>query len=587
MEELKNVPMVSLVVTKSNGTKEKVKFKNSLGDLQDEVELSVLDYMLTIYRDLDSFFQRGLANRWFDSTTCDVEIIGKDGRIYPLPYENGNRDIIFRASESAVNKGALSYITKGDKPNEVSNQELMDFFNNFLTNVLSDDGIMLIRSNYFTVPSFNELLISYYELRQKEDDPYSQMNAASLEKSYSVSKAPSTIEDYIRYYKLFRECVSFDKVCKLKKELDRIDEIGEVIKAPEIEESKISYEVKKEEPAKFESKRSLCFIIGNNCEPLILETMEATSLDDYIVDSFDSAKDVRRKFKDEITAYVYAHKDYVTSIRESIHNSSYTGQVAILEHDEDGKFKRTEEGMYFRYPVIYSDTFKHVKKLYCNIEKFRKAFKEASHESAKANNEYLVSRSLDLAGLKQDALELKQKEEMARIKGEDLTLIKGQMDEIITRMRELEKADYALSANDPTRERVFSPYVSRVIFKSANGITSPEYKKALDEWAKTMSGSDKDYDAIRFIMRELRFKQDRTLEQEETIYILDEPEEKTSTYDSMHLEQQEESEFVVDNSMTIDDSQKDEYLYPEEYAEMYGDGLPPEEVDPSSIHVMK
>lgn len=584
MEVLKKVPVVNLVIEHADGTKENIKFRNQSGDLQDEIELSILDYMISSYRDLEHYLEKALSSHWFDSKDSTVKIVGKDGREYPLPFENNNRDVIFRCSESAIYGGGKYYITKGDKPHEVSNQEFLDFFTEFLSNVLSDEGIELINKGYFSNDTFNQLLIRYYNYKEKDDDIYAQMNAASLEKGFTVSKnSPISIEDYLRYYLLFREGISFNIECKVKRNKKEVEEEKirrEEKKSEDIKPSKVAYFVKQSSSDDFALKRSLCFIIGNNCEPLILKTDNPEELDDYIVDNYKSSKEIRRAFKDEITAYVYAHKEYVKQIRELIHNSSYSGQVAILAHDSEGNFIRTSDGAYYRYPVIYSTTFKNVRKLYCNIERFKRQYKEEKKNFERLENEELVAKSRlaynDLEeGLKEAIAQL---EEAKKISKASLQELNQKITGIIETMKDLEQADYNATLENARRNRIFSRRIANIIGFARFTTIDKRYKGALDDWAKQIVDSPYRYDYIRFIMRELRKKNNFVLEDKDNVNKLDDADQsRLNVYNTMHIKS--------DDDIDYDRHEHESFLYEDEYKEMYEDGVP-KDVDTSSIHVM-
>lgn len=584
MEVLKKVPVVNLVIEHADGTKENIKFRNQSGNLQDEIELSMLDYMISSYRDLEHYLDKALSSHWFDPKDSTIKIVGKDGREYPLPFENNNRDVIFRCSESAIYGGGKYYITKGDKPHEVSNQEFLDFFTEFLSNVLSDEGIELINKGYFSKDTFNQLLIRYYNYKEKDDDIYAQMNAASLEKGFTVSKnAPISIEDYLRYYLLFREGISFNIECKVKRNKKEVEEEKirrEEKKSEDIKPSKVAYFVKQSSSDDFALKRSLCFIIGNNCEPLILKTDNPEELDDYIVDNYKSSKEIRRAFKDEITAYVYAHKEYVKQIRELIHNSSYSGQVAILAHDSEGNFIRTSDGAYYRYPVIYSTTFKNVRKLYCNIERFKRQYKEEKKNFERLENEELVAKSRlaynDLEeGLKEAIAQL---EEAKKISKASLQELNQKITGIIETMKDLEQADYNATLENARRNRIFSRRIANIIGFARFTTIDKRYKGALDDWAKQIVDSPYRYDYIRFIMRELRKKNNFVLEDKDNVNKLDDADQsRLNVYNTMHIKS--------DDDIDYDRHEHESFLYEDEYKEMYEDGVP-KDIDTSSIHVM-
>ncbi len=569
MENLSDVPVVSLILEHNDGTSEKIKFRNSSGELQDEIELSILDYMLSGYGDLEHYLDKDLSSHWLKSKDDKIKIVGKDGTIYPLPFENNNRDVIFRCSESAIFKGGKYYILKGDKPREVSNQEFLDFFTEFLTNVLSDEGIELIDENYFSSKSFNNLLNRYFELKQKDDDIYAQMNAASLEKGYTVSReTPSTIEDYLRFYPIFREAISFNLECKNKRNEKEVE--AERIRR----EEKQKEESVKDDSNDYSLKRSLCFIIGNNCEPLILKTALSEDLDDFIVENYKNSKDIRRAFKDQITEYVLAHKEYVKQIRSLIQNENYSGQVTILAHDLEGNFIKTADGAYYRYPVVYSKTFEHVRKLFCNIDRFKRQYQKEKKNYDSLRLQQLVNKSrIEYGDLEKDLKESVAKlEEDKKLSSENLKELNTKITNIIETMKDLEQADYNESLENENKPRLFSKRVANIIGFARIHTFDKTYKIALDDWARHIVDSPYRYDYIRFIMRELRKKNNFVLEDKETINKLDTP---TNPNDTFYV-----------SSHDDEDHEQESFLYDDEYKEMYGEEDAPKGVTKSSIHLM-
>lgn len=509
------LPMVSLVIIDEAGNEQKLKMKSTKGEIIDAVALPILDYMLSSYRDLDRYLEAALQNHWFNSSNVTVKIVGTDDKEYALPFENKNTELIFRCSESASYRGKNCYIEKGDAPKQVSNQEFEGFFNEFISNVLDDVGYELISQGFFEKwDGFTTLLNEYHSLNEKEDDMYASSRANALEKSFYFSKTPATIEDYLRHYAIFREALFFNQQCQiLRNERRKIEE--EKRKEQKIQGKKIAPKTKekvklveKHEASYFAEKRSLCYIIGNNCEPLILETLLPDELDDFITEHFNNAKEVRREYQEKIKAYILKHKAYVQEIRELIQNEQYSGQVAILAHQEDGGFIRLSDGTYLRYPVVYSKTFKQVKDLYCNIDRFRKQYTEISKKDRILTDRIGVKRAEKNCSPLVDKLTevIEQLEEDKRITKEELTTVLGKINTIISDMQDLEEADYKRSADNLKYGRIFSPHISKSVrFVSATAI-KPSYKMHLDEWARQLQDSPYRYDEIRFIMRHLRKK---------------------------------------------------------------------------------
>jgi hypothetical protein len=587
MENYSIVPNVSLVIVSKDLKELKLKMRNSTtGQLQDTVALPVLDYMLSSYKNLEKYFEAALEKGWILSKDVTVKIVGEDGVEYPLPFEGNNRDIIFRCSESAFYsyvKGQTEdekvyYISKGDKDKrgQVDNKEFSDFFNEFLSNVLDDTGHELVQTNYFKNASFTDILNEYYYFRQKEDDIYAQDNASSLEKSFVPSKNPKTIEDYLRYYAIFREAICFNLECRKKRNEKKVSKT----KAKKVKGSIVHpkrYVGKTGVMEDFANKRSLCFIIGNNCEPLILKTMEPEELDDYIVDHFDSAKEVRREYQDIIKSYIFAHKDYVKQIRAMIGNNSYNGQVAILAHDNMGEFVRLYDGIYLRYPVIYSSTFRHVKHLYCNIDTLRKREATLRKEVIGADAQVRVTKAqLAFDGLKQDLeTAVSELEQKSIDKKEELATVREKISKIVTDMQELEQDDYE-SHYDSNKPRLFSPKaVNAIRFTIATGITR-DYKITLDDWARHLINSPYRYDNVRFIMRHLRKKQDTRLKDKDEVEIKDFPlDSNAKLYDSMHL--------VKEDIPALEEEEV--FLHPNEVTQMYGEDVNASTLEKDNVHV--
>lgn len=539
---MKNIS-VSLMITDYNGTRA-LPFLTPNGETCYETSLAILDYILSSRGSLDSF----KSNLKLGNREAKFEIVDKEGNTYPLPYELDN-NLIFKASEAALYRGNRIYIERGEKVQMVSDTEFELFKREFLDNILNDEGRSLIQNGYFSeYPDFVTKLNDYYELTMK-DDMFSSSAAAAIEKSYAFSREPITIDDYLRIYPIFRESLSFNKECLELRNEKKLDETNE-------------------------NKRSLCYVIGNNCQPLVLKTKEKQELDDYIIEHYTSSKDIKREFEVQIKEYVMNNKEYVQKIRDLIKNQKYSGQVTILEYEKDGSFKRINDGKYLRYPVIYSKAFKDVKKLYCNIDAFRKQYEKSLKEETKLEYEGLVMKAKSDYGVLEGDLktlmnELEQKKvQTQKEKIESL----NKMKEIISTMQQLEEEDYIKNTGG---HRIFSTKISREVKYARAMCIRSKFKKDLDEWAKELTASPYKYDNIRFIMRFLRMKNDYTLEKdrvdfEETVFISRTPINEE-----------------VANAEDEKEEHQETWYSEEELKEMYDDGVPYSKLDEENIHVLK
>ena len=516
---MKEIIKASLVIVDENGNSQKLKMRNSKGVLCEEIALPILDYMLSSYNNLERYFEEALKNKWITSSNVEVKIISEDGIEYDLPFGK-HVETIFRCSESAAFRGGIRYIEKGNGPQMVSYKEFEEFFNEFLFNVLSEEGINLVKKDYFEkYKEFSNTLKKYQQLNEKEDDMYANSRSNSLEKGFSSCRNPKTIEDYLRDYSIFRDSLAFIRECE--KERKKEKKVTKKIKGAKIVDKKKTLDQKK--PAQYyANKRSLCYIIGNNSVPLILMTTTSNELDDYIIENFKDAKEIKRKYKEQIETYILENREYVTKIREQINNNKYSGQLAILEHNDKGVFRRLSNGQYLRFPVIYTSTFKGVRKLYCNIERLKKQFDDLNKSIRRKENEILVEEArLNYLNLQDKLVEVVGKlEAQKQITVDEKQKTLEEIQKIITDMQELEKHDYENFGGDNSlMPRIFSKHVSNEIrFVSATSIPK-SYKIALDEWAKSLIESDYKYDHIRFILRHLRKKGNHILEKEGNVDI--------------------------------------------------------------------
>lgn len=513
---MNEIIMVSLVIQDEKNNCVKLKMKDSYGQICEEVALPVLDYMLSSYKSLDRYFEEALKNNWITSSNVTVKIISNDGKEYALPFDK-NVETIYRCSEAAIFRGGKVFIEKGNEPKMVSAQEFEGFFNEFLYSVLSEAGKYLVEHGYFEKYStFESTLKEYQSLNEKEDDIYAESRANTLEKGFSSCRNPKTIEDYLRNYSIFRDSLEFIRECKNLKLEQKKEEKNKKVKGQVVPDRKREL-FKKREASYYVGKRSLCYIIGNNAAPLILETDTPSKLDDFVRENFKDAKDVKKRYKEQIVEYIKMNKDYVIQIRNTIHNENYNGQLAILEYNEDGTFKRLSGGQYFRLPVIYTSTFNRINKLYCNIDTLKRQYMQLGHEERKLQNQILVEKARhQYLGLQNQLVEVVNKlEEEQKITTQERQKTLEEMKQIISDMQELEKEDYLFEKSGfKTRPRMFAPHISdEVRYVRAEAIPK-SYKIALDEWAKQIQTSDYKYDHIRFIMRHLRKKNNFKMEKE-------------------------------------------------------------------------
>ena len=521
--------MASLVIQDNMGNCSKLKMRDSYGNICDEVALPVLDYMLSSYKSLERYFEEALKNNWIYSSKVTVKIVSSDGKEYALPFDK-HVETIYRCAEAAIFRGGKTFIEKGNEPKMVSANEFEGFFNEFLYCLSSDVGETLINQGYFSnYSAFEYILKEYQDLRAKEDDMYAESRACALEKGFSTCRSPRTIVDYLRNYYIFRDSLEFIHECqKLKLETKvepkqetkvepKQDEKTNKIKGPMISNKKREL-YQKHEASYYVGKRSLCYIIGNNAAPLILETDTPSKLDDFVRENFKDAKDVRKRYKDQIIEYIKMNKDYVIQIREAISNPNYNGQLAILEYNPDGTFKKLRDGKYFRLPVIYTSTFNRINKLYCNIDALRKQYEQLNTEETRLTNKIRVEQARqEYLGLQNQLVEVMNKlEEQRKITAEERYQKLEEMKKIISDMQDLEQTDYFCHLSGlKARPRMFTKKQADAIrFVRAEHIPRT-YKIHLDEWAKQIKNSDYKYDHIRFILRHLRIKGNLKIEKEE------------------------------------------------------------------------
>lgn len=491
--EIQNIP-VSLIVSYENGKEAKVQFKKEpRKETTDTIDLALLDYMLSSFGSLERYIEEATApnHRWILSKNVTLKIVGVDGTEYPLPFDTKYHDIIFKASEAVLFNGKTTFIEKGEGTHMVSKDEFHHFFNDFLAGILSDTGYRLLEGGYFKeYPSFETLLRKYYQLNQKEDDIYADAQMHSMEtNALSTAKSPKTIEDYLRNYSIFRMSISFNRTCFENKKLEE-------------------KEPKKGKPQSFNTKRSLCYIVGNNCEPLVLKTMEAKDLDDYTIEHYIDRKQIIRENREIIEAYILKHQGYVKRIREASGNPKYSGQLTILEHNVDGGFKRLPSGKYMCFPILYTDAFKSVHNLYCDIDKFRREAKSKKMKLQSLENQIQSTQANMLYNnLEQNLKEVLEKlEEEKRVTKEELEKVMLDINRIIRDMQELEQQDY-LAAKNKNYHRLFSEHQAKEIRFTKSTRIKASYKKTLDEWAKAIENSTYRYDNIRSILHYLRKKE--------------------------------------------------------------------------------
>ena len=145
-------------------------------------------------------------------------------------------------------------------------------------------------------------------------------------------------------------------------------------------------------------------------------------------------------------------------------------------------------------------------------------------------------------------------------------------------MKDLEQADYNATLENARRNRIFSRRIANIIGFARFTTIDKRYKGALDDWAKQIVDSPYRYDYIRFIMRELRKKNNFVLEDKDNVNKLDDADQsRLNVYNTMHIKS--------DDDIDYDRHEHESFLYEDEYKEMYEDGVP-KDIDTSSIHVM-
>ncbi len=494
---------VSLLVIYENGDEAKLKIKDVNGQICDTIDLAVLDYMLASYGSMERYLEEAFKNQWIGSKNVVLRIIGQDGVIYPLPFTTKYNDIIFKASEAAIARGNKIYIEKGEENRTVSSSEFHEFFNLFLMNALSDEGWNLIQNDYFKkYPAFSALLEEYHDLSSKEDNIYTQARANQLEKYFSLGndisspRNPKTIDDFLRNYSIFRRAVSFNIKCLSDKN---------IMMRHEMENRK---ETQKQEGNQNGCIRSLCYIIGNNCAPLVLKTMEAVELDDYIMDHYEDAGQIRKENKEMIESYILSHKDYVAQIRKLIHDANYSGQLTILEHSPNGSFRRISNGKYLRLPLLFTKTFKNIRNLYCNVDKFRSQARKKRKELQQLDERISAEKAKYAYQQLEENLKkaLEELQEEKKVTQKELDQVLSNIKRIVEDMKNLVQQD-DIASKKPNYHRLFSEHIAREVrFAKATRIGS-NYKRTLDEWAAAIENSPYRYDNLRSILRYLRKKE--------------------------------------------------------------------------------
>ena len=555
----------SLIVCDEFGREIKMQIRNQSGTVSDTIDLAMLDYTLANYGSLDRYLEVAENNLWIPSRKVTLKLVGTDGTIYPLPFETAYNDIIFKASECAMARGNRVYIENGSGNQMVDSNEFSVFFNDFLGSVLSKEGFELINSNYFkNYPAFNDLIKRYYQLSQKEDDMFAQAEAHRLEKNSFAGKEvsnpqnPVSINDFLRNYPIFRRAISFNIKCLEKRNSKIMRDANEKTVMSENKDSKI-----------YEKQRSLCYLIGNNCAPLILKTMTASSLDKYTIEHYETPLDIKAENKELIEAYVNKHLAYVEHVRKVTSDSKYSGQLTILEHNEDGTFRRLPDGMYLRYPIIYTSLFEQVQDLYCNLARFRKEVRQTTGELKTLKQQIQATKVQavyeDLEVKLKDALsELEEKKQITeKSRNETLESLK----QIISDMQKLDREDKVEAKKNSNHHRLFSEHVSREIhYLKARKISTYQVKTINDVWEKEMKNSPYFYDQIRFILRTLRYKVRHNAKKVENTI------DNASTSENTPIQKK-----ANPTEPTIV-REPESILYPDELEKMYGLDVPSNEV---------
>jgi hypothetical protein len=571
MENMNVSITASLLILYEDGKIDKLKMRDAKGDIHEEISLPILDYMLSSYSSLDRYLEKAFENHWIPSKQVTLKIVDQENREYPLPFETAYNDIIYKCAESAIYKGQGKYIENGNANQTVSNMEFQDFFQDFISNVLDDGGFHLIEKGYFSsFPVFSLILKEYYTLMQKEDDMYAMARANKLEKNFPSIRIPRSIDDYLRNYDVFRTSISFLETCKVKKQEKGTEKELDFIFESFPEETAFDYA----------GKRSLCYIIGNNCEPLILKTMPAEELDHFIIDHYANSKEIKREYRNQIENYILEHKDYVTDIRNQLHNSKYSGQLSILAYDKEGKFVRTPESMYLRYPIIYSSAFKSIRSLYCNIDKFRKEAMRLHQNMQNGELKLAVEKTRRQYEKVEEKFcqTIEQLEKENKATKEQLEETVSQIKKIVEDMKELEQMDYQNSLADNNYRRIFSKQASNTVRFVEGTIPKPEYKKILDSWFVTISSrSCTNFDEIRIILRELRKKMDiKSYESPDMSFKTDYKKEEMNSNSSF-----------VEESHELAPEKEESFLSLDEIKEMYGEIPNDDTLRKENIHVHK
>lgn len=562
--------LASLIVYDETGKETKMQIRDQLGVISDMIDLAMLDYLLSSYSSLESYLEAAVRNGWIPSKNVTLKIVGTDGTIYPLPFETVYNNIIFKASECAMARGNSLYIENGTENRTVDANEFSVFFKDFLDSVLSEEGIALVKSDYFKdYPSFNSLIQKYYDLSQKEDDMFAEAEASRLEKTsfagkeISNPKIPTTINDFLRYYPIFRRAISFNIKCLQNRNRKILEENREEIKW------------KNKENKFYDQKRSLCYLIGNNCAPLILRTMPAYKLDEYIRNHYTDSKEIREENKELIDSYIASHTDYIEKIRSLVSDPNYNGQLTILEHNMDGTFKRLPNGSYLRYPILYTKNFDLVGNLCCNMDKFRLEAQRLCDRLKRIEKRINSTKAQMVYEELEEKLRtvLSDLEEKKRITSENRKQTMISLQRIVYDMQNLEKEDQEEAQRNPSHHRLFSKHVSKTIHFMKAGTISRKQVSVIDEWGKAMENSPYFYDNVRFILRTLRYKAKKKKQDN----IAPTPVNRAP----IKKVQKEEKEKVIERD-------PESILYPSELAQMYGKDIPSEEeLGKRGIHVSK
>ncbi len=219
------------------------------------------------------------------------------------------------------------------------------------------------------------------------------------DKEKEVEQAKKEIISYFQDYRHLRK--SYDIQEKIKQFIEKRKKMNEALKLSShlvaeqarkeqekkakaknepIEINKDDYEFVKitpEEPKKV--TRCLCLVLGSLKDPLVLMEDDSQALDDAIMNQFSDSDKVRNHFKEEIKNYLEKEQKYLKELRDRLNRPNYRGQIVILEKDEQGFFKREENGQYLRIAVLYSSILKQVKRFSLNADKMSQLIKQDTH----------------------------------------------------------------------------------------------------------------------------------------------------------------------------------------------------------------